>query len=100
MGAAHGIRPDDNSEAAQAARKVPGWGAFNNLRFVAQLGVRPPKDGYPAKNTILKVITCERQMWKKPEQIQTQADTAATPQASPTPAAPPASAIARPQWAG
>jgi hypothetical protein len=66
---AHGIRPDDNSEAAQAKRKVSGWQDLDGLRFVARLGVRPPKDGYAAKNTILEVITPERQAWKQPEQL-------------------------------
>ena len=66
---ARGIRPDDKSEAAQAARKVSGWQDFDQLRFIARLGVRPPRDGYAAKNTIVEVITPDRQAWKKPEQI-------------------------------
>ncbi len=99
---ARGIRPDDESEAAKAARKVSGWGDFDQIRFVARLGVRPPKDGYPAKNTILDVITPDRQAWTKPEQItktangagQVNSGTPATPATTP-----PANAIARPQWA-
>jgi hypothetical protein len=100
---ARGTKPDDTSEAAQAARKTSGWADFDGLRFVAQLGVRPPKDGYPAKNTIMKVITPERQVWRKPEQVakalnggQTAAATPATAKAAAPP--PPANAIARPQW--
>jgi hypothetical protein len=54
---ARGIRPDDRSEAAEAARKVSGWADFDQLRFVARIGVRPPRDAYAAKNTILQVIT-------------------------------------------
>ena len=65
---ARGIKPDDTGEVAQAARKVGGWADFNGIRFIAQLGVKPPKDGYAAKNTILKVITPERQLWHKPPQ--------------------------------
>jgi hypothetical protein len=95
---ARGIRPDDKSEAAQAARKVAGWGDLDGLRFVARLGVRPPKDGYPAKNTILDVITPERQAWQKPEQIQTKPTNSSTPATAA--ATPPTNAIARPQWAG
>jgi hypothetical protein len=92
---ARGIRPNDTSEAAQAARKVTGWQEFDGLRFVAKIGVRPPKDGYAAKNTILEVVTPERQVWKKPEQIVEPANSATPPQA---PTTPPANAIARPQW--
>jgi hypothetical protein len=94
---ARGIKPDDKSEAAQAARKVSSWGDFNDLRFVARIGVRPPRDGYQAKNTILEVITPERQTWKKPEQVAVKLSSDSKPQA---PATPPANAIARPQWAG
>jgi hypothetical protein len=89
---ARGIRPDDKSEVANAARKLKGYGDFDGLRFIARLGVRPPKDGYAAKNTLLEIITPERQNWTRPEQIQTNSTSSA-------PAAPPANAVARPQWA-
>ena len=72
------------------------------MRFVARLGVEPPTDNYAAKNTILEVITPERQAWKKPEQIDrdlTGKPAAATIAIRHT-ATPPANAIARPQWAG
>jgi hypothetical protein len=92
-----GIRPDDKSEAAQNARKTTGWADFDQLRFVALLGVRPPRDGYQAKNTILEVITPDRQQWRKPEQVSAKTASAA-PAAAPT--TPPAGAITRPQWAG
>jgi hypothetical protein len=95
---ARGIKPSDVSEAAQNARKVTGWADFDGLCFVARLGVRPPRDGYPAKNTILEVITPDRQTWQKPEQISAKPANSATPAAVPT--TPPAKAIARPQWAG
>jgi len=42
---ARGIKPNDKSEAAQNARKPSGWAEFDQLRFVARLGVRPPRDG-------------------------------------------------------
>lgn len=98
---ARGIRPDDRGEAAQAARKVAaGWQDFDGLRFVARLGVEPATDKYKAKNTILEVITPDRQAWKKPEQIQR--DLTGKPAAATSPsetATPPANAIARPKWA-
>jgi hypothetical protein len=88
---ARGIRSDDKSEAANAARKTKGYGDFDGLRFVARLGVRPPKDGYAAKNTILEVTTADRQSWTKPEQVQAAGGATA-------PVMPPANAVARPNW--
>jgi hypothetical protein len=93
---ARGIRPDDKSEAAQAARKVASWGDFEGLRFVAQVGVRPPQGNYAARNTLAQILTPEKQLWKKPEQVAKPANSGA-PTAT---AAPPANAISRPQWAG
>jgi hypothetical protein len=94
---ARGIRPDDKSETAKLARTVSGWADFDQLRFVARIGVRPPKDNYPAKNTIVEVITPERQAWKQPAQIDAAAKTNSNTTASTT--TPPANAIGRPQWA-
>jgi hypothetical protein len=91
---ARGIKPDDKSEAAIAARKLKSYGDFEGLRFIARLGVEPPKGNYAAKNTILEVITPDKQNWTKPAQINTQ-----VAGAPPAPATPPANAIARPQWA-
>jgi hypothetical protein len=97
---ARGFRPDDNSDAAKAALRLQSYGDFDQLRFVARLGVEPPKDGYAAKNTIKEVITPDRHDWKKPEQIDRDLLDKATTTAAPAqPSAPPANAIARPQWA-
>jgi hypothetical protein len=93
---ARGIKPSDKSEAAENARKVTSWADFDQIRFVARLGVRPPKDGYAAKNTILEVITPERREWQQPEQISAKTASSATPA---SPATPPAGAIVRPEWA-
>jgi hypothetical protein len=98
---ARGIRPNDESDAAKAARQTAGWQDFDQLRFPARIGVEPPKDGYPAKNTIKEIITPERQAWQKIEQVArdlAKPTTAKDPTAAP--AAAPANAIARPQWAG
>jgi hypothetical protein len=98
---ARGIRPDDKSDKAQAVRRVSGWADLDQLRFVARIGVRPPRDGYQAKNTVVEVITPERQTWKQPAQIDAVARTNSSAAAAPAATtAPPASAIARPQWAG
>jgi hypothetical protein len=93
---ATGIRPDDESDAAKMARMPKkGWSDFDQLRFVVRVGIEPPKNGYEAKNSIREVITPEKQAWKKPDQIDRTATTK-----SAQPAAAPANAIARPQWAG
>jgi hypothetical protein len=94
---ARGIRPDDNSDAAQKARMVASWGDFDGLRFVARIGVKPPQNGYAARNSIAEVITPERQSWTKPEQIERQEPSSTMgPSAL---AAAPANSIARPEWA-
>jgi hypothetical protein len=93
---ATGTHPKDESDAAKKARTPNGYADFDQLRFVVRVGVEPPKNGYKAKNFIDEVITPEKQAWKKPEQINQTATAAAPAQ----PAAVPASAIARPQWAG
>jgi hypothetical protein len=95
---AKGIHPIEKSEAAQLARKLSGWGDLDQIRFVARLGVRPPKDGYAAKNTILEVLTPDRHGWTKPEQISAKSANTAAPAAAPS--TPPTNTIARPQWAG
>jgi hypothetical protein len=95
---AKGIRPDDETPAAKAARQVKSWADFDQLRFVARIGVEPPKNGYEAKNTIKEIITPERQAWKKPEQVDRdllgKAASTAPAQSAPT------GSIARPDWAG
>jgi hypothetical protein len=97
---ARGFRPNDNSDAAKAALRLQSYGDFDQLRFMARLGVEPPKNGYEAKNTIKEVITPEKPDWKKPEQIDRELLGKATNTAGPVqPSAPPANAIGRPQWA-
>ena len=93
---ATGVRPNDESDAARRARTPKGWSDFDQLRFMVRVGIEPPRNGYEAKNSIREVITPEKQAWKKPEQI----DRTTTATAPAQPAAAPASAIARPQWAG
>jgi hypothetical protein len=95
---ARGIRPEDKSDKAQAARRVSGWADFDQLRFIARIGVRPPQGNYAAKNTIAEVITPERQAWRQPEQLAQDLLGAKVTNSDKAP--PPANAIARPQWAG
>jgi hypothetical protein len=102
---ARGIKPDDTSAAAHEARKVSSWNDFNGVRFVAQIGIRPPQGSYPAKNKLNEIITPDRQCWKQVEQIPTPTNggvapkTAVVTPVNAKPNAQPANAIARPEWA-
>jgi hypothetical protein len=64
---ARGIKPEDVSEAAKAAR-VAEFADFDGIRFMAKLGVEPACDGYPAKNILAEVITPDRKEWRAVEQ--------------------------------
>ena len=109
---ARGVRPDDKSEAAQRARQAQDWGDFDGLRLIVRIGVRPPEGTYPAKNTILEVITPDKQAWRKIEQAPpipagagkprtsgNSAGAGADAAAGAPSAAPPKGAVSRPQWA-
>ena len=47
-----GIKPDDESEGAKAKRIVQGYGDFDAIEFVGEIGFEPGKDGYDDKNTL------------------------------------------------
>jgi hypothetical protein len=103
---AHGTRPDDDSDAAQQARRTTSYGDFNNMRFIGRIGVEPPQNGYRAKNTLDKVITPDLVGWHAVAQIDKPAPSAApaaaatpAPTSSVAPPVAPAMAIKRPDWA-
>jgi hypothetical protein len=98
---ARGIKSNDKSEEAQAARRTEGWRSFDGLRFIARIGVQPPQNNYPAKNIINDVITAERREWHKVDQVVVapNGSGAVAPASSQVPATPPTNAIIRPQWA-
>jgi hypothetical protein len=89
------LSKDESAEAQEKRRLAGGWQEFDGMRFMARLGVRPPRDGYDAKNTILEIITPDRVNWKQPVQVPVSASPA-----TPANTAAPAGAVARPQWAG
>lgn len=68
---AKGIRPDDESDAAKAGRRVTSWGDFDGLRFVAKIGIEKakPDSGYKDKNTLDVAVTPDRKAWVKVEQV-------------------------------
>jgi hypothetical protein len=62
-----GIKPEDASEAAKAAR-VAELGDFDGLRFMCKLGVEPATEKFKAKNILLDVITPDNKAWHAIEQ--------------------------------
>jgi hypothetical protein len=93
---ARGIRPDDNSDAAKKVREITNWGDFDGIRFMAVVGVEPPRDGRAAKNTLMRVITPEQVGWTQIEQVVVASTNGSG--APITPVSPPAGAIVCPQW--
>jgi hypothetical protein len=57
---ARGIQPNDESDEAKRKRVVNGYGDFNDLEFVAKIGIEPARDQYQAKNKLLSVITPDK----------------------------------------
>jgi hypothetical protein len=66
---ARGIRPDDDSEAAKAGRRLNNWGDLDGIRFIGKIGIEKGKDGYKDKNTLWAAITPDRKDWVKVEQV-------------------------------
>lgn len=66
---ARGVRPDDESENAKAARRVASLADFNGIRFIAKIGIEKGKDGYKDKNALDAAITPDRKTWHKVEQV-------------------------------
>jgi hypothetical protein len=74
---AHGIKPDDASEAAQSQRN-PELADFQNLRFIARVSVEKSQDPtYDDKNK-LYAITPDARQWRAVEQIPAPAQAAFT----------------------
>ena len=71
---ARGVKPDDASEQARAARKA-NLADFNGMRFIARIGIEKGKprandDGeYPDRNVLLTVVTPDRKDWHAIEQV-------------------------------
>jgi hypothetical protein len=61
---ARGIKPEDMSDKAKAARSAE-FDDFDGIRFMCRLGVEPAKDGYRAKNILPSgsIITPDRKEW-------------------------------------
>jgi hypothetical protein len=94
---ARGVRPDDTSDAAKAARQVASYADFNHLRFIGRIGIEPAKDNFPAKNILLAGVTPDQRDWRPIEQVGSE-PIAKAPTASSSKPEP--AKIARPTWAG
>lgn len=56
LNSARGVKPDDESQQAIAARRISNWGDLDGLEFVVKVRVQPARDGYQASNSIGQVI--------------------------------------------
>jgi hypothetical protein len=91
---AHGIRPDDKSDAAKKARHITSYGDLDGLIFIVRIGVEPAQNGYKAKNRLDYVITPDEKTWHPVTQ---DPKPAATPTLAASASAP--TKIERPSWA-
>jgi hypothetical protein len=88
-----GLRRNDLSAEAQAKRNVANLEEFDGTRFMVRVGVEPPQGKYPAKNTILQVITPDMVEWKSLPQ-----DLKDHPPETGVPPVTNSGAISRPDW--
>ncbi len=66
---ARGVRPEDETETAKAARRINSWGDLDGIRFIAKIGIEKGKDGYKDKNVLDAAVTPDRKSWVKVEQV-------------------------------
>ena len=90
---ARGVKYADESDAAVRAQQVTGYQDFDGLRFVVRVGVKPPQNGYSARNFVKEIITPDKAGWKQVEQVQ------AASRPAPSAQQPAAGSITRPDWA-
>jgi len=102
LDSAFGLKPDDISPQARAARTV-SLKQFEGVSFIGKIGIekgRPKNDGsgenWPDKNILLAVITPDKKDWHPLEQAPPFNGGGGGAQTAPSNAAPP---IARPGWA-
>jgi hypothetical protein len=101
LDSALGLKPDDVSPQARAARTV-SLKQFEGMTFIAKIGIEKggaKKDGggsWPDKNILAGVITPDKKDWRRVEQPPPFNGGGASPAATPPSSAPP---VARPGWA-
>jgi hypothetical protein len=89
---ARNIKPTDVSEAAKNLRKAE-YAEFDGMRFRAQIGIEPAKDGYRAKNVSGPIITPDRKDYQPVEQVAKPVQTVAPAGETPS------NVIVKPKWA-
>ena len=104
LNSAYGLKPDDTSPQARAAR-TKSLGQLNGLRFIARIGIEQGKpkgsnstDLWPDKNILASAVTLDKKEWHPVMQPApfNGGDGNTAPAAAPAGAA---TAIARPGWA-
>jgi hypothetical protein len=101
LDSALGLKPDDVSPQARAARTV-SLKQFEGMTFIARIGIEKgnaKNDGsgnWPDKNILAGVITPDRKEWHRVEQPPPFNGGGTPPSATPSSSAPP---IERPGWA-
>jgi len=102
LDSALGLKPDDVSPQARAARTV-SLKQFEGMTFIAKVGIekgKPKSDGtgesWPDKNILAAVITPDKKEWHSSEQPPPFNGGGGAQAATPSSAAPP---VARPEWA-
>jgi hypothetical protein len=97
---ARGVKPDDVSPQARAARTVK-LAEFDGMRFIGKIGIEKGKDkgngagSYPDRNILRAAITPDQKDWHAVEQAPLPAKSSDTANnAAPAPAA-----ISKPAWA-
>lgn len=100
---ARGIRPGDESEAARQGRHANSYADFNGIVFIAKIGIEKGKprpngngDYFPDKNTIIEIVTPDRNEWHKLDQPTPQAASGGAVVTSPP--ANGGATVARPAW--
>jgi hypothetical protein len=109
---ARGIRPDDQSPAAVAARSLNSFADLNGLRCIARVAIEPERKNertgevYQARNAVAEYITPDRIDWRQltqyPQSPPPDGGAPATPPPGsngPTPSAGAAALPSRPSWA-
>ncbi|KRR21324.1 hypothetical protein CQ14_06655 [Bradyrhizobium lablabi] len=67
---ARGVRPDDQSDEAKAARRLNDFSELDGIRFIGKIGIERAEEGsrYKDKNVLDAAITPDRTAWTKVEQ--------------------------------
>ncbi len=97
------LDPGDRSPEARAKRTL-NFRDLSGIRFLAQIGIEPGRDGFPDRNGVQKIITKDKPEWNgRPPIDQDPSDFGGPPPAGPG-GAPPANSsgsppIVKPAWA-